>query len=479
MGEKANTTSGELKDSRIVCQTSQGVELRATVLKLTRNRVVFETYSPEPLLRLSEVLSNFTLLIYNRRVYSGKALVSNLIHTGPSTFYEAQLDQAWLNGEAIVPTANAEEIKAGFAQFFQNWGKSYQILPEYKAVITDIHSFLADLRNWLEQVELNVRSTTTGNRIALERELMEALTPSTTAAIASLFDRFEVVARMVEPDLVPMHQTFGRRLLHPLILAAPFVYRTLQKPLGYAGDYEMVNMMMRDPYEGASLFGKAFNVCALSRPPIVAHRNRLRYLTKRLLQETVRNLGLKRPVRFMSVGCGPAQEVQAFLREQHCSDRTEFTLIDFNAETLCHLDGALSDCKRRYARQTRIQLTQRSVQQIIKQSCKSNVQVPAHEQYDFAYCAGLFDYLPDSVCRSLISYFYNLLVPGGVLLVTNVDSHPSRNEMEYFLEWHLVYRDTQAMKTLVPTGISPDDVQVVREAAGINIMLEIRKPNCD
>ena len=79
---------------------------------------------------------------------------------------------------------------------------------------------------------------------------------------------------------MPAHQAFGRRQLHPLILASPFVYRTLQKPLGHAGDYEMVNMIMRDPYEGASLFAKAFNVCALSRPPIVAHRNRLQYLGK-------------------------------------------------------------------------------------------------------------------------------------------------------------------------------------------------------
>lgn len=34
------------------------------------------------------------------------------------------------------------------------------------------------------------------------------------------------------------------------MLCSPFAYRAYHKPLGYAGDYEMVNMIARDPYEG-------------------------------------------------------------------------------------------------------------------------------------------------------------------------------------------------------------------------------------
>lgn len=470
--------NGEAGGSMVICQNSQGIELRATVLKLTRNQVVFETYSPEPLLRMSEVLSNFTLLFYDRPVYSGKAVIVNLIHTGLCTLCEAQLKEAWVDEDMFVPLTEPQEVEASFKRFFEQWGKTYRILPEYKVIIADIHSFLLDLRNWLEQMELNIRSTPAGSRLALEREVMESLTPSTTAAIADLFDRFGDVARSVEPDFVPAHQAFGRRLLHPLIMASPFVYRTLQKPRGYAGDYEMVNMMIRDPYEGASLFGKAFNVCALSRPPIVAHRNRIRYLTNKLLQETLRNLNRKGIVKILNVGCGPAHEVQTFLREHSCSDRTEFTLLDSDAEALEHAGRVLDDCKKRFARSTRIHLLKRSVHQMLKQSAKP-AQGQAGEQYDFIYCAGLFDYLSDLVCRNLIGYFYDLLAPGGSLLVTNVDNHPGRNEMEYFLEWHLIYRDTKAMTGLVPARIQPDSVSVVREAAGINILLEIQKPKRD
>lgn len=125
--------------------------------------------------------------------------------------------------------------------------KTYRVLPEFKVAIADLHSFLLDLRLWLDQAELTIRASPGGSRRQLEHDWLDALTPSTTAAIGVLYDRFDAVARTIEPELVPMHQGFGRRHLHPLILAAPFVYRTpRRKPLGYAGDYEMVNMMMRD-----------------------------------------------------------------------------------------------------------------------------------------------------------------------------------------------------------------------------------------
>ena len=464
-----------MNDSLVTFQTSQGLALRGTLHRLTPEQAVFETYSPEPVLRMSEVLTDFTLLRHERPIYSGKAVVANLIQAGPCTLCAAQLEGAWGNGSLLAPPASAQEVAAGFTEFLQQWGKTYRVLPEFKVVIADIHTFLSDLRHWLEQVELAIRASPAGSRLALEREWMEAITPATTAAIATLYDRFDQVARSIEPDSVPAHQTFGRRLLHPLILASPFVYRTLQKPLGYAGDYEMVNMMMRDPYEGATLFAKAFNVCALSRPPIVAHRNRLRCLADKLLHETARKLSRNRPLKALNVGCGPAQEVQTFLREHPCSDRAEFTLIDFDAETLDHLGRVLTDCKKRSGRSTRIQLLKRSVQTLLKQSAKSAAG-KADEQYDFAYCAGLFDYLPDSICRSLIGYFHNLLAPGGLLLVTNVDTHSSRSEMEYFLEWHLIYRDTRAMLALVPPQIQPGEISVIREPSGINIFLEIRKP---
>jgi extracellular factor (EF) 3-hydroxypalmitic acid methyl ester biosynthesis protein len=115
------------------------------------------------------------------------------------------------------------------------------------------------------------------------------------------------------------------------------------------------------------------------------------------------------------------------------------------------------------------------VQQLLKQADRT-IQYAANEQYDLVYCAGLFDYLQDKVCRKLMTIFYEMLAPGGLLLVTNVDVHPSRAEMECFLEWHLIHRNTQRMAELVPAGIPRDDMVIKRDSTGVNLFLELRRP---
>ena len=89
----------------------------------------------------------------------------------------------------------------------------------------------------------------------------------------------------------------------------------------------------------------------------------------------------------------------------------------------------------------------------------------------------LFDYLSDRICRRLLEIFYDLLAPGGLLVATNVDiSNPSRNWMEHVVDWHLVYRNQEGFIKLAPDKASPSDCKVSADATGVNIFLEIRKP---
>ena len=154
-----------------------------------------------------------------------------------------------------------------------------------------MHTFLADLRLWLDQIELGIRSCPAGDRIRMEHAIADELGHETSAALTELFEKFEqVLARMEEqrPDQRAAHGAFAKRLLHPLLLCSPFLYRTFRKPLGYAGDYEMVNMICRDPLEGSTLFAKIINLWFLNQPPAEAHRNRVLWLEDRLVEETAR-----------------------------------------------------------------------------------------------------------------------------------------------------------------------------------------------
>jgi extracellular factor (EF) 3-hydroxypalmitic acid methyl ester biosynthesis protein len=93
------------------------------------------------------------------------------------------------------------------------------------------------------------------------------------------------------------------------------------------------------------------------------------------------------------------------------------------------------------------------------------------------YCAGLFDYLSDQICRRLVNLMYEWLVPGGLLLVTNVEPcNPLRNGMEHLLDWHLVYRTGPQLQLLKPDRAEPHSARVLGDETGVNVFLEIRKP---
>ena len=47
----------------------------------------------------------------------------------------------------------------------------------------------------------------------------------------------------------------------------------------------MVAMMFRPPFEGTTLFAKMINLYALQLPPILGHRNRIKYLEKQIEME--------------------------------------------------------------------------------------------------------------------------------------------------------------------------------------------------
>ena len=474
MENSTTKTDSMERQSFIICRNSQGVEIRATPLRMTRYLVVFEVYNPYSILQLSEVLHEFKIVMNDRVVYSGRAIVSNLVNTGIVLVCEATLDENWMDVDLFSPVTQPQRLHEEFAEFLKEWEKIYKVNPGFKVVVADMQTLLSDLRRWLEQVELGVRSSSSGNRSQMEREVITELRDPMLPTVNSLFGRFEQVASEIAAELQPVHRNYVKRQLHPLLLCSPFMYRIYQKPLGYAGDYEMVNMILRDPVEGSSLFAKLLNLYILLQAPAEGHRNRVVYLTEQLIAETRRCARAGRVARIFNLGCGPAKEVQNFLLHEDISDRAHLTLLDFNDETLEHTGRILDEIKMKNRRMTRIDMVKKSVHQVLKEFGRGN---GPYTEYDFIYCAGLFDYLNDRVCKRLMNIFYEMLAPGGLLVATNVDaSNPIRNTMEYIFEWHLVYRNSKQFETLRPDNAPEGSYQVRTEASASNIFIEVRKP---
>jgi extracellular factor (EF) 3-hydroxypalmitic acid methyl ester biosynthesis protein len=467
--------NSDVKDSLAICQTSQGVEFRASLLRLTPYLAVLEVYDPSLVVQLSEALQSLKIIVQDRTLYSGRAVVSNIMHTGTLVVMEVKLDESAFALTPLAHGATNGSLREGFNNFLSGWQKLYRVRPEFKVVMADMQTFLTDLRLWLEQVELEIRGAPAGSRWEVEQGVVQEIGQVMVPAFDAMHERLEDLSGRIEEDLRPVHQNFSKRQLHPLLMCSPFAYRTYHKPLGYAGDYEMVNMIMRDPGEGSSLFAKVVNLWFLNQWPAKAHRNRVQYLKDLLVQESLRGARRGRPIRVLNLGCGPAREIQAFLAETPLSDQADFTLLDFNEETIQHTGRVLGEIKGRFGRRTPIQMQKKSVQHVLKEGAKPQINAP-DKKFDLIYCAGLFDYLPDRTCRHLMNIFYDWLAPEGMLAATNVDDcKPFRHMLEFVLDWHLIYRSEKQGLALAPDRVAREDVTLRRDPTAVNLFIEVRK----
>ncbi len=465
------------KESLVVFSTSQGMELRATVKRLSRHQVVLEVYNPSVVLQTSEVLNNFKIVISQRTCYEGKAVVRNLIGVGSTVVCDVTLQEsAWKHTNREDAVLRDGALGRQFKGFLDEWQNLYRVAPEYKLIIGDMHTFLTDFRLWAEQTDMDLAASIPGGYTSRADEVAQEIADVVIPLVNAFFEKFEVIAEQLDVNARAMHGSYMKRHLHPLVLSSPFAWRTYAKPLGYAGDYEMVNMIARDGYEGESLFAKVINRWFLKQPPAVGHRNRLVYLTQKLADEALRVATTGRRLKVFNLACGPACEIQTFLAQHEISTSVDFMLLDFNEPTLQYARNMLEAARRSHNRATQFQFTKKSVHHVLKESGKISASAD-YQKFDVVYCAGLFDYLSDQVCRRLLNSMYDWLAPGGLLVGTNVEpSNPLRHGMEHLLDWHLNYRRAEEFVKLAPSSAASDSVRVIADDTGVNLFMEVRKP---
>jgi extracellular factor (EF) 3-hydroxypalmitic acid methyl ester biosynthesis protein len=453
---------------------SQGAESLGTLVHLTPALAVFEVYGPRPIVHPREVLRGVRILRSGKPVYMGTVEVSGIAPTGPASIVSANLVDPWDHPVEEPPTeAVGQRFNDEARAFITQWESFGRLLPEYQLAVGNARDFLLQMSRWLASLDVSVE----GSENAQEtRETVRALEAVLYPKLKELFGAFEAAAARVPVDRVTQHIALARRELHPLMLCSPFIHRTFTKPLGYAGDYEMVNMITRDIFEGPSAYAQVLNAMILRSGGAQAHRNRIERLAGYLDREARRVTTLGRDLRVLNIGCGPAGEIQRFVRTNPLADHCHFQLMDFNAETLEYARGAIAQSAAESCRTPTVTFIQKSINELLKDAARGATGrngVPALSA-DLVYCAGLFDYLSDKVSARLLQLLHRWVSPGGLVVATNV--HP-RNDVRYFLDhlldWNLIYRDEQHMESLAPEGA---DCVVETDPTGLNVFLEICKP---
>src|SRR5688500_4732809 len=172
-------------DHFVAFETAQGVGVRASVLRLSRDAVAFELCAPTTLLQASEVLSEFKILSGESVRYAGRAVITQLVKSGSTVVCEAGLGESW----ADIDFGAMGSLPSQFHQMLGRWQHEYRIAADYKLIVADMQSFLLELRSWLEQIELGIRAAPSGDRIELENRIVASLEPAIMPCIDTLFEK--------------------------------------------------------------------------------------------------------------------------------------------------------------------------------------------------------------------------------------------------------------------------------------------------
>lgn len=270
-----------------------------------------------------------------------------------------------------------------------------------------------------------------------------------------------------------MHGFYFRRQLWNFILCCALMARTNLKPRGYAGDSEMMKMIYLDDSRGDSTFCKLMQKYTVGVPAAQSVRNR-RTLIMKMLQE-FRQARCNTPqerIKILSVACGPAFEIEDILRSPSDFEEFHFTLLDQDPKALKEAAQFIYGVEAKYGATARVDYLKISVRLMLGNS--PFVTDPG--KFHFIYSMGLFDYLSTPVAKAILNKLYQLLMPGGKLIVGNFHvSNPSKHFMEYWGDWHLIHRTEQDFKNLLSE--SPEaETSVIYEESGSQMFLDIVKP---
>ncbi len=377
---------------------------------------------------------------------------------------------------SIMRVDKITKLQNDFLDFVQSMAIEENLDPEFVNLTSHLHyildGFQERLREDLETIHLDDES--------LQDALLETLRELAFNALFDDLNRYydhftRIISRFTDPKQHYIHREFFQKRLHSYLLKSRLFNRSITKPLGYSGDYEMMNIIYRNTFEGDDLFSQVLNKVDCEGTASRAVRNRRSYLCRKLINLVANNTSDSN-LKIMSVACGPALEFADMLKDLE-GKTFPFTIeyIAMDQDTL-----ALEDAKARITPLVKgnphinVRFEQDNIKRLIVERGTGR---DLYAGLDFVYTAGLFDYLSDRASNRLIHKLYSFLKPGGLLVVGNFGLYnPQRFIMEFGADWFLIHRGEFELKGLAGDLPGNPVITVEKEPEGVNLFLNIQKP---
>lgn len=429
---------------------------------------------PEDLSFVEGDVTRLTLRTDGHDAYSGEVRVQWMRSSEPPLVGVAFVDSL-LDLEEVLQLRNMQTTRRQSVRPSQ---RGWRVVrhDRFKASVGEFALFLGDVSENLAEMErsfspqLVYATVDSAPRRALERVIQEDVTPG----VVHYSNELDAALRLSTPSEHQALQEFSHRYLHKLLVQAPWIHRAYHKPLGYPGDFEVMNFVYARDLVGPNLFARALHRAFLEVPAAEAVRARKDLTKAQLIGKLKSPTRSDGSVRILSIAAGPAQELYELLEEAETLPPTEILLFDQDAGALTHAHRRLNAVvAARWKDRVRVTYLHDSIKRLLVDPEIFSTR----GTFDAILCAGFFDYLrPHSATRTAKT-FHRYLAPGGSAYIGNmVPENPSRWLMEHHLDWYLIYRSREEMLAFGKAAAPGAELSILEERTGVNPFLSIRRP---
>ncbi len=301
---------------------------------------------------------------------------------------------------------------------------------------------------------------------ALQKDQGPYVMPETKERCMLLMDEFNDRVREIEQNLVgdkseEMVWGYIFKEAFPYFMRSRFGERTYYKPKGYAGDFNMIEMLYADQPEGDGKIGKLVDEWLTHSPAAKAIRGRRVLLKNKLSEFTGLLKDSQDTINIMNLACGPNRELFDFISDCDYTEKIDALCVDIDTEALQFTNQHVNT----FPHMASIRLMSEN---LVKWAL-GRVQQKFGPQ-DIIYSSGLIDYLDSRLVLKFVNRCYEHLKPGGKLLLGNFSpKNPNRAVMDNILQWKLIHRSQEDLITIFNDSHFGDQVEVISEEQGINL----------
>jgi extracellular factor (EF) 3-hydroxypalmitic acid methyl ester biosynthesis protein len=462
----------------VMVKRAGSAPVKCALVDISQNGVAFEWAAEAPPVA-GDVLQEATVAFDEHVSYRGEAKVGSVRDQGGITVVGVSFAEQLIDIDEVLQLRAVRSWTgrdgAGLSVTARPWSVPGYV--DFKSMVAELGLYFEDAEEQMASLESQLAwHVVQGDATTPARDsLLQRIRNEFTAEVVRASEAIDASLRQVPAAHRPPLQAFSLRHLDHFLMQSPWMHRARTKPFGYPGDYEVMRFLYERDFAGPTLFAKALGYSFFRTKAPMATKYR-KDLMKRELRAIIESHGPSdRPLRFLSIAAGPAQELVELMTElPELPAPLELVLFEQDK-------GALSYAYRRlkptvdslFPGRVKVMYLHESIKRLLRDSDLFTT----FGHFDAIYSCGLFDYLQTRTAIILTRNLLARLAPAGKLYIGNMaPENPSRWYMEFHLEWPLIYRTRPELIDIGQRAAPDAVVRLLEEEAGVNPFIEIHSP---